>query len=122
MSSTEATPKSDFYIQIGAPDPIKFQYREGGSGGVLQAFDSSLKFYYVNSNGTVTLTTTSGITLSSAEGVANALATIQLTVAQSRLIPPGAMTSYEVQRTVSGREEVILMGRLIGEGGYNPDA
>lgn len=122
MSSTEPTPTHDFYIHIGAPDPIKFQYREGGSGGTLAAFDSSLKMQYTNSNGTVSLGVGTGITLSSAEGVANALATAQLTVLQSRSIPLGAMTTYEIQRTVSGREEVLFMGRLVGEGGSNPDA
>jgi len=126
MSSIEPTPTRTFYVQIGAPDPIAFQYRAGGTGGTLQSFDSSLKFRYTNRNGTVDLTTSSGITLSDvvedAVTYTNALATVQLTVAQSRLIPAGNFTAYEVQRTVSGREEVIFMGRLVGQGGDNPDA
>lgn len=119
MSSTEPKPSRDFYVHAGAPDPIIVRYR---SNGVLTAFDASLKFYYVNSAGTVTLTVGDGITLSADEGVADARATIQLTVAQSRLLPEGALTRYEIQRTSGGREEVILMGTLIGEGGDNPDA
>ena len=43
-------------------------------------------------------------------------------VAQSRAIPEGPLTRYEIQRTTSGREEVFMMGTLIGEGGDNPDA
>lgn len=126
MSSTEKTPTQNFYVQIGAPDPIMFQYRVGGTDGTLVTFDSSLKFRYTNRNGTVDLTTSSGITLDDvvedSVTYADARATVQLTVLQSRSIPAGNFTAYEVQRTVSGREEVILMGRLIGQGGDNPDA
>ena len=52
---------------------------------------------------------------------ANARATIQLTVAQSRLIPVGAVTRYEIQRLNGANEEVFLSGLLMGEGGDNPD-
>lgn len=121
MSSVNATPLQDFYCHIGAPDPIIIRYRAGGSGGTLVAFDSSLKFTYYNANGTTTLTVGSGITLSTDETIANARATIQLSVAQSRLVPEGPLTRYEVQRLIGGREEVILMGTLIGEGGDNVD-
>ena len=126
MSSTEKTPTQNFYVQIGAPDPIAFQYRAGGTGGTLQSFDSSLKFRYTNRNGTVDLTTSSGITLEDvvedSVTYTDAQATVQLTVLQSRSIPAGNFTAYEVQRNVAGREEVIFMGRLIGQGGDNPDA
>jgi hypothetical protein len=122
MSSVVETPKKNFYVQIGAPDPIIFQYRSGGSDGDLVEFDSTLKFTFMNENGTTTLGVGSGITLATAETIANARATVQLTVAQSRTIPEGAFTRYEIQRTTEGREEVILMGSLIGEGGDNPDA
>lgn len=119
MSSTKPKPSRDFYVHAGAPDPIIIRYR---ANGVLSAFDASLKFNYVNSAGTTTLTVGSGITLSTDEGVANARATVQLTVAQSRLLPEGALTRYELQRTNGGREEVIIMGALVGQGGDNPDA
>ena len=122
MSSTQSTPKKDFYVHIGAPDPIIVQVRAGGTDGVLTSFDSTLKLTFVNAAGTVTLGVGSGITLATEETVTDARATIQLTVAQSRAIPLGARTTYEIQRTVSGREEVIMMGKLIGEGGGNPDA
>lgn len=121
MSSIQPKPTKDFYVHIGAPDPIIIRYRSGGGGGVLQAFDSTLKFTFTNSAGTVTLGVGSGITLATDEGVANARATIQLTVVQSRAVPEGALTKYEIQRTNGGREEVFLMGALIGEGGDNTD-
>jgi hypothetical protein len=121
MSAVQQTPAKDFYIHIGAPDPIIVRYRAGGTDGTLVSFDSTLKFTFYNLAGTVTLGVGTGITLSTDEDTANARATIQLTVAQSRTIPEGPLTKYEVQRTVSGREEVILMGMLIGEGGDNPD-
>lgn len=122
MSSVQSTPTKDLYIHIGAPDPIIFRYRAGGTGGTLVAFDSSLKFTFMNAAGTVTLGVGTGITLSTDETVADARATVQLSRAQSRTIPEGPLTRYEIQRTISGREEVILMGNLIGEGGDNPDA
>ena len=121
MSSIQPKPSKDFYVHIGAPDPIIIRYRSGGAGGVLQAFDSTLKFTFVNSGGTVTLGVGTGVTLSTDEGVANARATIQLSVVQSRSVPEGALTKYEIQRTNGGREEVIMMGALIGEGGDNTD-
>jgi hypothetical protein len=123
MSAVQQTPTKDFYIHAGAPDPIVVRYRSGGSGGTLVSFDSSLKFTFITqSGGTVTLGVGTGITLSTDEAVAESRATIQLTKAQSRTIPEGPLTRYEIQRTTSGREEVFLMGMLIGEGGDNPDA
>jgi hypothetical protein len=121
MSAVQQTPTKDFYIHIGAPDPIVLRYRAGGSEGDLVAFDSTLKFTFYNIAGTVTLGVGTGITLSTDEATANARATIQMTLAQSRTIPEGPLTKYEVQRVEGGREEVILMGMLIGEGGDNPD-
>ena len=122
MSSVQATPTKDLYVHIGAPDPIIVRFRAGGTGGTLVAFDSSLKFTFSNAAGTVTLGVGSGITLSTDETVADARATVQLSVAQSRAIPEGPLTNYEIQRTVGTRQEVFLMGTLIGQGGDNPDA
>lgn len=122
MSVVEKTSTKNLYIHIGAPEQINFRLRAGGAGGTLVAFDSSFRFQYVTPSGPpVVLTVGSGVTLSTEEGVANANATIQLTVQQSRAIPPGALTTYEIQRTESGREIVDLMGTLIGVGGDNPD-
>lgn len=121
MSSISPTPEKNFYIHIGAPDPIILRYRNGGSNGTLIALDSSLKFILRNTAGTITLGVGSGITLSTDETIADARATVQLTVLQSRSVPEGALTTYEVQRVVGGREEVFLMGYLIGIGGGNPD-
>jgi hypothetical protein len=121
MSAVQQTPSKDFYIHRGAPDPIIVRYRAGGTDGTLVSFDSTLKFTFYNLAGTVTLGVGTGITLSTDEAVADSRATVQMTVAQSRTIPEGPLTKYEVQRTVGTREEVILMGMLIGEGGDNPD-
>lgn len=118
MSSIVPTPVQNFYVHIGAPDPIILRLR---ANGALLPFDSSLKFTYVSQTGSVTLGVGSGITLSTDEGVANARATVQLSIAQSRAIFEGALTPYELQRNLTGREEVLLMGSLIGEGGRNPD-
>jgi hypothetical protein len=121
MSAVQQTPTKDFYIHVGAPDPIIVRYRAGGTDGTLVSFDSTLKFTFYNLAGTVTLGVGTGITLSTDEAVADSRATIQMSVAQSRTIPEGPLTHYEVQRVIGGREEVILMGNLIGEGGTNPD-
>ena len=121
MSSILPTPVKDFYIHIGAPDPIIIRYRAGGDGGNLVAFDSSLRFMLTGPSGSLVLGVGNGITLSTDETIVNARATIQLTIEQSRAIPEGALTRYELQRDVLGRQEVFLMGVLIGEGGANPD-
>lgn len=121
MSSVQPCLTKDLYIHVGAPDPIKFRLRAGGSGGALVSFDDTLKFTFSNAAGVVTLGVGTGITLEDDEAVTDARAVVQLTVAQSRAIPDGPLTKYEVQRTVSGRENVIFMGLLIGEGGDNPD-
>lgn len=118
MSSIEPTPTQDFYVHIGAPEPIKFRRKEGG---VYVSFDSSLKFQYVNAAGTVVLGVGEGITLSAVGDVPDAEATVRLTVEQSRSIPKRARTRYEVQRVVGGDPQVFMMGKLIGEGGDNPD-
>jgi len=118
---TEKTSRKDFYIHIGAPDPIIVRFRAGGEDGALVAFDSTLRFTFKTPSASVTLGVGTGITLSTDETVADARATIQLSVAQSRTLPPGALSTYEIQRTVGGREEVFLMGKLIAEGGDNPD-
>jgi hypothetical protein len=118
---TAPKPRKNFYIHIGAPDPIIFEYRAGGSEGNLVALDSTLKFTVRTPTSSFTLGVGTGITLSESESVSDARATIQMTVAQSRTIPLGSMTVYEIQRTVSAREQVIMMGKLIAEGGDNPD-
>ena len=120
-SSVDPTPTKNLIVHIGAPAPIIVRYRAGGTGGTLVGFDSSLKFNFVNDAGTTTLTVGAGITLSTDEAITNSRATIQLTVAQSRLIPVGALTRYEIQRLNGALEEVFLAGLLVGEGGDNPD-
>lgn len=122
MSAVTETPKKNFYVHVGAPAPILVRVRAGGTGGTLTAFDSTLKFQYSIPSGAVVLGVGSGITLSTDETIANALATIQLTVGQSRALPSNALIPYELQRITSGREEVVIMGKLIPEGGVNPDA
>ena len=122
MSAVQSTPTKDFYIHVGAPDPIIVRFRAGGAQGDLVSFDSSLKFTFSNLAGTVTLGVGTGVTLSTDEDVADSRATIQMSIAQSRTIPEGPLTRYEIQRTTGSNEEVFLMGLLIGEGGDNPDA
>lgn len=118
MSATAPTPSQELYVHIGAPEPFIFRLR---SASGLVAFDGSLKFTYKNDAGTVTLGVGSGITLSTDEGVANARVSVQLTIEQSRAIPEGAFTQYELQRTVGSLEKVLFMGAMIGEGGVNVD-
>lgn len=114
------TPVADFVIHIGAPKPIQFQIRQT-RGGTLRAFDSTLKMRVTYPTSTINLAVGSGITLSNAEGVTNAVVTAQLTVAQSRFIPEGNFASYEIQEGVVGSELPVLMGALVGRGGANSD-
>lgn len=123
MSVTEPKRKKTLYQFVGAPEPIPLRVRIG-TGGTLRAWSSSVVMRVTSTAGTVlfTLTSSSGITRSTAESVSNALATIQLTVAQSRLLSLGRMQRYEVQDVESGAEKVFIYGDFIAEGGNNPDA
>jgi hypothetical protein len=118
-SPLNPTPRQDFYIHRGAPKAIAFQVREDGT---LRALDASITLRVTHPTGTFDLAVGSGITLSTAESVANALATCLFTVAQSRLVPVGRLSTFEVQETVSGQERIVFMGSLIGVGGDNADA
>ncbi len=121
MSVTEPTPTRNLYQAIGGPEAIIFQIR-AGAGGLLTAFTTAVKFIVTSKAGStlMTLTNGSGITLSTSESVANGRATVQLSVAQSRLLSKGRMQRWELQ---DGSPEVIkALGWLTGEGGENPDA
>lgn len=118
MAVSNQTPRRDFEIHRGAPQPIVIQKRVSGT---LQAFDSSLRFRAFYGSTTINLTVGSGITLASAESVSNARATITISETQSRLVPDGSLMVYEIEMGSPGAETPVLMGRLIGVGGYNAD-
>lgn len=114
------TPNRDIAFHRGAPRAFAIQFRQG-AGGVLRAISSTIKMTITYSGGTIELTVGDGITLSTTETIANALATFQLTVAQSRLIPLGNRATYEIQETINGVEQAVMYGRAIGRGGDNSD-
>lgn len=121
MSVTEPLPTRTLYQAIGGPEAIIFQIR-ASSGGVLTAFTTAVKFIVTSKAGVtlMTLANGSGITLSTSESIANGRATVQLTVAQSRLLTKGRMQRWELQ---DGNPEVIkAAGPMVAEGGDNPDA
>lgn len=107
----------NFYVSRGAPDPWVIRNRVGD---VLQTFDPAIVMTVVTPTSTFALTVGNGITLTTDEGILNSRATIQLTEAQSLLVPVGNYSSYELQILDDGNERILLRGRLIGVGGDNP--
>ena len=120
----------NFHMARGAPDPLRIQIRSFGTTapGDLTVFDATVVCRIVYPGGTLDLTVGAGITLEpgitvgSEITVLNAQIVIRLTELQSRLIPLGGLSTYEVQSGVAGSERLLLMGRLIGVAGNNPDA
>ncbi len=113
-----ATPVFDDHAcHIGAPKPFVFWITVNG---VNRAFDSTLTARLKPVGGTAfDLVVGNGITLSTKDSVSNALVTIQVTVAQSRLIQQYSYATCEIQETVSGLETIVMMGRFLGIGGDN---
>lgn len=111
------TASHDFVIHRGAPRPLRISHR---IDGVLQELASTLRFRCNTRGTTIDLTVGSGITLTDSEGIANAEAVIALTVAQSRTIPAGKVTTYEITDGAVA-EQPLFIGYLIGRGGDNSD-
>ena len=118
MAVHNKTPRKDIEIHRGAPKPVVLQVR---SSGTLQAFTSAVRMRAFYGSVTINLTVGSGITLETAESIANGQATITLTETQSRTVPDGPLMVYELEDGAPGAETPVMMGRLIGVGGYNAD-
>lgn len=43
------------------------------------------------------------------------------TLAESRLIPPGRVSTYEIERRIDGNQTVLIGGAVIGEGSISDD-
>lgn len=117
----DKAPHYNWQVFRGAPLPMPFRVRIA-STGLLRSFDSTILMRVTHPAGTFDLTVGTGLTLSDDEAVTNARVTAQLTIAQSRLVPIGNLTAFEIQEGGSGAERGVLYGRLIGYGGDNPDA
>ncbi len=120
MTPLNDTPNRPLAIHRGAPKPLAMRFRQG-TGGVLRTISNTIKMTITYPEGTIELTVGNGITLADEESITNARATIVPTVNQSRLIPVGNRSTYEVQEIINGIEQAILYGRVIGRGGENSD-
>ena len=120
---TYETVEKDLSLHVGAMEPWRFQVREGGAGGTLTSFtgDEVLRLTYGLSASTIDLTDGDGLEYEDAEGVTDARIIARLTNAQSRLLPNGSLTKYELQTGDGATERVIIMGRVKVKGGLNPD-
>jgi hypothetical protein len=119
QSTANETPEQDFEIFRGAPRPIIFEVE---SGGLLRSFDDTLRMTVtVRGQPAFTLGVGNGISLETSQGVPQARAIVQLTRAQSRLIPLGWYAAYEIQEGTAENEKGVLTGRLKGKGGANVD-
>ena len=110
------TPDTSFAIWRGAAVPLVVR-NFNRLDGVYEAFAASLALRVkVRNVASFTLAVGSGITLSSWNGVANALATCLLSEAQSLLIPSGRFASYELTEGAPGSLSIVMAGSLVGEG------
>lgn len=56
------------------------------------------------------------------DGDTRTLVTIHMTLEQTRMIPPGRLSAYELEQVEpSGAQRVWLAGRIIAQGGINSD-
>ena len=60
-------------------------------------------------------------TIGTVAGIAGVV-TFAFTVADSRLVPPGPVLTYEIEQRIGGTEKIWLEGKIVGKGGVNTDA
>lgn len=117
---TYETIKKDLAIHVGAMVPWRFTWK---AGGFRVPFNGNEKLIFTwGKTGSLTLSAGSGITYETVDGLVNARLVARLTNAQTRLLPKGLLTSYEMQTGVAEQERALFMGRVLVEGGANPDA
>lgn len=111
-------------LHVGAMEPWRFQFRAGGLTGTLVPFPSTTKLQLTwgTTPTTLVLTVGSGLTLEDAESVVEARLVARLTNAQSRTLPAGSLTRYELQTGAAEAERALFMGKVTVIGGLNPDA
>jgi hypothetical protein len=99
-------------IYRGKPSAIVLRNLVVGVG--YEAWGATLKFRSIVKGATLfELSVGQGITLSTHDGVANAMATILPTAVQSALVPKGTFASWEL---VEGNPETVVMrGTLTGQ-------
>jgi hypothetical protein len=101
------------YIFQGAPKPFTFARK---AAGVQTSFDASLKCIITPRSGSAfTLTVGAGISLSPVDAMANAKVRIQLSAAQSLLVPIGSYTQFTITEGVAPNQMVVMHGQMIGE-------
>jgi hypothetical protein len=120
--SSRMTQQYDFPIWRGAPVPMIVQNAvitqdaQMNDIETLEPFATTLALRVkVRQVPAFVLTVGAGITLQTAEGVANGQAMIHLSEAQSNLIPVGGYATYELTEGVTGSLSLVLAGNLIGE-------
>jgi len=120
---TYETVEVDLALHVGAMEPWRFQVRAGGVAGTLTSFTRNevLRLTWGTTPTVLDLTNGNGLTYENAEGVTDARIVARLTNAQSRTLPNGSLTKYELQTGDAEAERAILMGRVKVKGGLNPD-
>ena len=121
---TYQTAAADLALHVGAMEPWRFQFRAGGLTGTLVPFPvtSTLQLTWGRTPETLVLTVGGGLTLEDVEGVTGGRLVARLTNAQSRTLPAGALTRYELQTGAAEAERALFMGKVTVIGGMNPDA
>lgn len=113
----------DFSIVRGTTEPVTFYFHNQDDGETPIPFDD-VEFVISRNNAT-------GPTIFRLTLLGGGLQRVEIdgrdwirwtpTEAQSRLIPVGRLSHYEVQLTTGATRRVYLIGRITGIGGLNDD-
>jgi hypothetical protein len=106
-------------IWRGTTRPIGWRFKD--AAGALFDITGSTFLLSISARGAVIITKTSG-EAGFVMDVPASTVTWTPTVDESRLIPEGAIASYELERRISGGQEILVSGPIEGMGGINADA
>ena len=119
----EKVPSFPLYVARGASEELSLSEQDPVTGEFANFAGPVTMRITLDSGVSFTLAEGSGITVDAEDtpGVARGTIHIQLSVAQSRQIPAGNFASHEIQEAAAGGEQALFIGRVIGQGGNNPD-
>jgi hypothetical protein len=101
----------------GAPKAMVFGWQSGGVFIPMDGFANLTCSVKLRNATTFNLTVGSGISFSTSakfNNVANAKATIDLSLVQSNLIDAGDFTSFTITYLDSGKPRALILGRMVG--------
>ena len=115
-----STPTYDLLTRHGNTLTVPLRFKSA-DGSPFDLTGSELVFYCKAQQGSVNLRKTIGSGLAMSDP-ASGRVTVTLTAAETRSLPAGRMTDYEIERRIDGTEKTLLAGLIEVEAGINDDA